>query len=159
MSESFAEHRYYSLAPQVTPKTGQRILEAGMNLLRIPGRDADLAGAALLAQIPQPHHRTEPQAQHRRTLRPLTFRGLRFLSPDELLCVFEGVLDTPATGKSHDDLIGFERQVGGKKEVVAFFALGIAADHQKHRGLRDSIPNHLSGVDQAFLGFASFAPV
>jgi len=47
MSESFAEHRYYSLAKQVTPKTRQRILETGTNLLRIPGRDVNLAAAAL----------------------------------------------------------------------------------------------------------------
>jgi len=38
MSESFAEHRYYSLAPQVTAKTRQRILEAGMSLLGYQGR-------------------------------------------------------------------------------------------------------------------------
>jgi hypothetical protein len=39
---------------------------------------------------------------------------------------------------------------------VVFLALGIAADPQPHRSLRDVIPQNLSDLDQTLLDFASF---
>src|SRR4030042_171824 len=156
MSESFSEHRYYSLTPQATPKTGQSILEAGTFLLRIPGGSRDPVLPALGAQVPQPHDRTQPQTQHRRPLGPLSLPRLRLLASHELFGVLEGVLDTPATGESPDHLGRLQRHIGAEEEIVSFFAHRVPADDQQHGLLRDPVPHHRLGVDQTLPDLAPF---
>jgi len=95
MSESFVEHRYYSFAPQVTAKCCQRVLETGVDLSRIPGRDGDVASPTPPTQILQPDHRTEPQTQHGRPLGAWPLPGLKFLASNKLFRVLEGVLHLP----------------------------------------------------------------
>jgi len=69
MSEPFAEHQCYSLGPQMTPKTRQRILKAGMDFLRITGQNFDLVapGKYVLQAVGAGHRQASMRVMVRQT--------------------------------------------------------------------------------------------
>ena len=151
------EHAFYSFTPKFATQAGYRVGEAGRALQRIPRLDDKVTVVRFLLEIPQPHHRVQPQTQSGGSFGALAFEGLRLLAAEKLLGVFEGVFDGPAVGKAADHLGRMHRHVGGEEKVVFFFALGIAADHQQDRLLPNAIPENLSSVNQSGLDLATLA--
>jgi len=151
-----AEHCNNSSPPQYPPQSGQRILEARTTLRWIP-RYARQAGFSItIPDIPRPYQRIHPQAYHCRSLRPLAFPGLRLFAAQRLFGILERILDTPATGKTADDLGWRQLQIGRKEKIVLFLAHRVAAYYQQYRTVRNLVPDDHLGIHQPPLGFAPF---
>ncbi len=151
------EHTLYSFSPKLATKAGYGISEARPTLQRIPRMNHEVSLARLLLQVPQPNHRVQPQTQARGSFGALTFEGLRLLTAEILLGVFERIFDCPAVRITSYDLGWGHGQIGRKKEIALFFALRIPADDQQYRLLRNSIPQQNFRVNQPDSVFASFA--
>lgn len=149
-----AEHRYNSFSPQRPSQSGQRILKTGVRLDRVPRRNRKLDFSIAMPQIPSPRHRIQKQADHRGAFRPLALPCLRFLAAQRLLDILERIFDTPASGKSADNLSGRQPQIGRNEKVVLFLARRIAADDQQDRSGRDLVPNNHFGDDQSISYFS-----
>lgn len=151
-----AEHRYNSFSPQRPSQSGQRILKTGVRLDRVPRRNRKLQFSIAMPQIPSPRTRIQKQADHRGAFRPLALPGLRLFAAQRLLDILERIFDTPASGKSADDLCRCQPQVGRNKKVVLFPARWITADDQLDRSGRDLVPNNHFGDDQSISCFSAW---
>ena len=151
------EHTFYSFSPQLATQAGYGIDEARPALQRIPGMNHEVSLTRLLLQVPQPNHRVQPQAQARGSFGAFALEGLRLLTAEILLGVFERILDRPTAGITAYHLGWRHGHIGRKKEVVFFFAFRVPTDNQQYGLLRNSVPQQNSRVNQSDSVFASFA--
>ena len=98
--------------------------------------------------MPEPNQRVEPEGESGRTFRAWVFPDLRVLSAQVLFGVLKGILDRPAFPVLLQDLDGCALKIGGKEEIVWFFARRVAADDQQNGLLgANAIPEDLLGID------------
>jgi len=157
MYEPFTEHKFNSILPKHTAKATQRIRKTRSRFARIPRLNKKVSRLRFLLKIPQPDCRIKPQAQRCRSFGTFAFPCLRLLTTDKLLGVFESILDAPSSRKTSNDFGCGETGIGRKEKIVFLFACRVSADNQKHRLLRDPVPNDFSDIYQPFSGLASFA--
>jgi hypothetical protein len=152
----FIEHIIYSLLPDIAAKRRQRIGEARSAFLTIPRQMWQLLPEPWVLKVPEPHHRIEKQTQRGGSLRTLSFEGLRLLSAEKLLGIFERILDAPSSGISTDNLLWRQGQIRRYEEIVFFLLCRVSADDQHNRSFGDVIPYNLSRPDQTFSLFSAF---
>ena len=145
-----SEHQFYLFSPQTASQTRDCVGKAGHRFLTIPQLHQKTAVLGFLSQIPQPHHRVQPQAQCRRLFGTLAFEDLRFLAAEQLFGVLEGFFDGLAVGAAFQYLLGRHAQIGGKEEVGFFFGMRVSTDGQSNGLAADRIPQNHMGINQPF---------
>jgi hypothetical protein len=86
--------------------------------------------------------------------RAFGFVGLRLLTTEKLFGIFECTFYRPAVRVSDQYFGMVHRYIGGKKEIVFFFALRVSTDNQQDWLAAHRVAENDTSIDQAFDGFA-----
>ena len=148
---------FYSFGPKFATQAPQSVGKTGRTFIRIPRGNHEGAFVAFLQQVPQPHHRVEPQAQAGRSFGALAFVRLGLLAPHKLFGIFERVFDGPAVGVIPNHGGRVHCHIGAEKKIVFLFAFRIATDHQQDGLVQNAIPQDNLGVNQSGAHLAAFA--